>query len=516
MILACLLGGEILLATLLFDGATAGQRTGLRGLLGQWGAWALRWAVGFAGLFCTFAYLRHQQPLAALTTQEPIRPSPLGAHALLYAAFLAVSAQVYGQGDFGDAGILLWVALAAGVALSGAVALIPPAVWRELRRITGSLWLLSAGAAALACAAAPLVQGLWLPATRITFWLVRSLLTPLVADLYAQPEQFILGTTAFRVIISPECSGLEGLGLLLVFGVFWLLIFREELRFPQALLLVPAGMIALYLSNSLRIAALLLIGNAGWPDVAARGFHSQAGWISFNLVAFGLSLGARRVAWFSRTPATAPATRDEFSAAPYLMPLLAILAAGMLAGALSGGFEWFYGLRVLACAGALWHFRRHYTQIDWRCGWLGPAVGVAVFAMWLWSADGPAQAMPAALESAGQAAGLGWLVLRVIGGTVTVPIAEELAFRGFGLRRLIEPDFERVPWQAFSWSSLLISSLLFGALHGHRWLAGTLAGVAYALALRWRGRLGDAIAAHGVTNALLAFWVLKFHRWDLW
>ncbi len=30
--------------------------------------------------------------------------------------------------------------------------------------------------------------------------------------------------------------------------------------------------------NALRIAILMLIGNAGFPDVAAYGFHSQAGW----------------------------------------------------------------------------------------------------------------------------------------------------------------------------------------------------------------------------------------------
>ena len=34
------------------------------------------------------------------------------------------------------------------------------------------------------------------------------------------------------------------------------------------------------------------IGNAGAPDIAAGGFHSQAGWIAFCSVAFGLSVAA--------------------------------------------------------------------------------------------------------------------------------------------------------------------------------------------------------------------------------
>ncbi len=124
--------------------------------------------------------------------------------------------------------------------------------------------------------------------------------------------------------------------------------------------------------------------------------------------------------------------------------------------------------------------------------------------------------MPKALAASSPALMLGWIMLRIAGGVFTVPLAEELAFRGFGLRRLVSVDFDLVPWRVFTWTSLLISSLLFGLLHGDRWLAGTVAGVFYALAMRHRGRLGDAILAHAVTNALLAFWVLWFGRWELW
>jgi membrane protease YdiL (CAAX protease family) len=53
-------------------------------------------------------------------------------------------------------------------------------------------------------------------------------------------------------------------------------------------------------------------------------------------------------------------------------------------------------------------------------------------------------------------------------------------------------------------------------MHGRQWLVGALAGLAYALALRWRGRIGDAVAAHAVTNLLLAVWVLGFGDWAQW
>jgi CAAX prenyl protease-like protein len=108
-----------------------------------------------------------------------------------------------------------------------------------------------------------------------------------------------------------------------------------------------------------------------------------------------------------------------------------------------------------------------------------------------------------------------WLIFRVLGSVVTAPIAEELAFRGYLLRRLISADFENLSSPRFTWVSFLVSSILFGALHG-RWLAGTAAGMFYAWAMYRRGKVGDAIIAHAVTNALIAAEVLLFGHYSLW
>jgi CAAX prenyl protease-like protein len=70
---------------------------------------------------------------------------------------------------------------------------------------------------------------------------------------------------------------------------------------------------------------------------------------------------------------------------------------------------------------------------------------------------------------------------RVLGSVITVPIAEELAFRGYVLRRLISSDFDNISLR-FTWLSFLLPSFLFGALHG-RWPAGTVAGMFYAWAM---------------------------------
>jgi CAAX prenyl protease-related protein len=94
-----------------------------------------------------------------------------------------------------------------------------------------------------------------------------------------------------------------------------------------------------------------------------------------------------------------------------------------------------------------------------------------------------------------------WLLFRLVGYVVIAPLAEELAFRGFLTRRIVQPDFQNVPLGMFSWSSFLISSVLFGAFHGGMWLAGTLAGMSFALALYHRRALGDAVQAHAIPMA---------------
>jgi exosortase E/protease (VPEID-CTERM system) len=271
-----------------------------------------------------------------------------------------------------------------------------------------------------------------------------------------------------------------------------------------------------------RIATLILIGDAGAPAVATGGFHSQAGWIAFNGVALSLACVAHRIPWLSST--RAPAARADWwvenPTAAYLVPALAILAAGMISSAGSGSFEWMYPLRFVAAAGTLLVFRRQYASLNWRFGWAAPVIGGLVFILWI-SLDRIAgtsavSGMAAELAARPAPARIAWLVIRVLAAVVTVPIAEELAFRGFLLRRLISADFEAVSFQRWTLMAVFVSSIAFGLLHGDRWIAGSIAGLLYAGVQKWRGRIGDAVVAHGVTNALISVSVLWGGNWSLW
>ena len=134
-----------------------------------------------------------------------------------------------------------------------------------------------------------------------------------------------------------------------------------------------------------------------------------------------------------------------------------------------------------------------------------------------WALPGASATSPVPTSLAEIPAGLAavWLLVRVLGSVITVPIAEELAFRGYLLRRLLSAHFDDLSTLRFTGLSCVVSSVLFGALHG-RWRAGTVAGRFSAWTRYRRGRVEDAILAHALTNALLAADVLILGHWELW
>ncbi len=527
--LAGLFAAELLLISARTPHIALQNATGLPGLVFLLGWWKMRALVTLAIVSLLFWQSRGKRNLESIS-ELPIGPRVawrwLLAHfaaILLFAGLTSLLFENRLQGIAADILVVVWATTGASAVVLGAFAFLPAAFWKEMLRGTGDLWayvlVLGIGACVLAAYATPV----WNPLARWTLRLAWLLLRPFVPGIRADPSNMLFGTPAFSVLVAPACSGYEGIGLILAFTTGWLWFFRREWRFPRALILIPMGIAAIWFFNAVRVAGLVMIGVAGAPGIAIQGFHSHAGWIAFNVVALGTCLAARRISWLTTAGSSDSIAVPEHSQpnpiAPYLMPLVAILAAAMLAGAASNGFEWLYVLRVAAAAAALWYFRDTYRALDWRVGWPALALGALVFLIWigLEPLAGSAHAgQPQALAHASALVRIPWLAFRILGAVITVPIAEELAFRGFLLRRLVSADFESVSWRTFAWVPFLISSIAFGLLHGDRWLAGTIAGMIYAFAMLRRGRIGEAAAAHAVTNALLAIFVLVTGNWQLW
>jgi len=300
----------------------------------------------------------------------------------------------------------------------------------------------------------------------------------------------------------------------------------------------------MWLANVVRITALILVGIWISPDIAVDGFHSVAGWIAFLSVGLGLIWGASQMRFFTQTdgllPSTVASTRSlpvpattaipadgcdplpsHLSSATCLLPFLALTAVTMLTQAFTSGFDVLYPVRVVATAAVLWYLRH---DLPWRTCRIAPeavAIGAVAFAIWMLLTPGAAAASAAATASQDPAQLVQpwrtiWLLFRLAGSTITVPIAEELFFRGFVARRCMSADADSVPIGQFSWFSFLVSSVSFGLLHGDAWLAGVVVGMLFAMAVYRRRRLFDAVVAHATTNALLSGYVIATGSWPQW
>jgi exosortase E/protease (VPEID-CTERM system) len=404
--------------------------------------------------------------------------------------------------------------------------LVPPRIWADLLRGSLPQAALAAAISLLAVLAIRGMQSFWERTAAVTFDLVVLMLRPFYPDLNADPVTRILSAGELQIFIDKACSGLEGIGLVLVFSVIWLWYLRRDFRFPAALLLVPAGVLLVYLLNGVRIAVLFAIAAGGHPQVAVAGFHSQAGWIFFNATVFLLAIASRNIAWLQAGPAaTAPPAEeaqlrkpDANATTAFLLPMLALLATGMLTRAMSTGFDRLYWMRLPIALGVLLLFRRSYAALDWRFSWRGVAAGIVVFAAWLLAAhwlSAPAS-MPAALAGLSSPERMWWIATRAIVGVLIVPVAEELAFRGFLMRRMENAEFTTVSFTDVRPLALLVSSVLFGLSHGSYWLPGVFAGLLFAAVAVRTGRFGEAVVAHAIANALLAVNVLLFDSWQLW
>lgn len=111
----------------------------------------------------------------------------------------------------------------------------------------------------------------------------------------------------------------------------------------------------------------------------------------------------------------------------------------------------------------------------------------------------------------------GWplAIVRLLGSTVIIAIAEEVFWRGFLFRWLTSRNFLTADLGKVDRITFWLVAVCFGFEH-REWAAGILAGAAYGwLYLRTRD-LWAPIIAHMLTNFLLGLYVLKFGAWQFW
>lgn len=100
-----------------------------------------------------------------------------------------------------------------------------------------------------------------------------------------------------------------------------------------------------------------------------------------------------------------------------------------------------------------------------------------------------------------------FIVVRLIGLAVLVPVMEELFWRAFLLRYFTSTKWRAVQHGAFSWPAFWIVAGAFAAAHPE-WLSAVICAAAYALLLRRTHNVFACVVAHAVTNLGLGIYVL--------
>ncbi len=223
-------------------------------------------------------------------------------------------------------------------------------------------------------------------------------------------------------------------------------------------------------------------------------------------------------------------------ALPRVVPFLIFVGLTALQGQFGEASRyWVYLAKTFLGVWMLWVVRPLVAEMKWSFSWEAVIVGVGVFAAWV-GLDGLYPSLNELVAKAGfgsstvlakpwnphtefgQGSGLAWMfiVVRLLGSVLVVPFLEEVFYRSFAYRWIVKPDFESVPFRQFNAKAFFLTAFIFGFAHPDQWLSGILCAMAYQFLVLHKNRLGDAIAAHAITNLLLGLWVNWRGAWNFW
>jgi CAAX prenyl protease-like protein len=186
-----------------------------------------------------------------------------------------------------------------------------------------------------------------------------------------------------------------------------------------------------------------------------------------------------------------------------------------------------YPLRVAMTLLVTLLLARRYISLRPEQPLASVVLGIAVFAIWIapdallgyryfWLFENPLMGRVGGAPSPELQRNLFFLWIRAAGSTLLVPVIEELFWRAWLMRWLIDRNFDKIPLGTYLPSAFWITAVLFASEHGPYWEVGLAAGVIYNWWMVRTRSLGDCILAHAVTNGVLAIYVVTTGAWRYW
>ncbi|GAA4585715.1 CAAX prenyl protease-related protein [Rubritalea spongiae] len=204
--------------------------------------------------------------------------------------------------------------------------------------------------------------------------------------------------------------------------------------------------------------------------------------------------------------------------------------------------QWMYPLQTILIAGLLGFFWKHYDFKPARGLLLATVLGIVGIGLWIlpthlfdvlgYTEDnvGFLEHLglmprrdgfnPSELEVEFGAIGV-WTstIFRFLRAVVIVSLVEEIFWRGFLMRFIIDPDgnYWKKPFGEFHWKSYLIVTACFMGIHAPVDYVGAFffGSLMYFLAVKTKS-LTACVLMHAVANLIMGMYALQFGKYGLW
>ncbi|HEU4753920.1 MAG TPA: CAAX prenyl protease-related protein [Armatimonadota bacterium] len=211
---------------------------------------------------------------------------------------------------------------------------------------------------------------------------------------------------------------------------------------------------------------------------------------------------------------------------PYVAPMLAFLGlSGLERLVPAAAYPLAYAAKVLLTAAVAFRFRSAWRDLrpEWKEVPLAAGTGLLALALWvgldLWPGYphlGTRAAFNPLEQLSGPAAQGLFLLVRLVGLALLVPLIEELFWRSFLIRYAITPeDFRATPIGKLTPAAALLTGFAFAAAHPE-WLAAAVTAALYTWLLGRSRSVFACVVAHAVTNLGLGWFVLATGSWRYW
>ncbi|MEM6820858.1 MAG: CAAX prenyl protease-related protein [Verrucomicrobiota bacterium] len=214
----------------------------------------------------------------------------------------------------------------------------------------------------------------------------------------------------------------------------------------------------------------------------------------------------------------------QHPAFPYIIPLAAFFIVHLAISGLHEDAQYIsYPIATMVCIFLVFYNLAKYPPL-FQFKKLVPTVLVGMVAACLWivpytyitsvDPDPTAGFNPEIFESKDIQICL--IIIRMIGFCIMIPLVEEIFWRGFLQRYLIEEDFETVKLGSYTHLSFFATSLMIVLAHSDQWGVAIIWALLSSSWFIYTRSLGSMILLHAVTNFTLGVYIIVTKSWYFW